>query len=52
MTAGVLFCLALVVLWYALRRPARSNRIEQRVSREALLTCARVARRALYPNDR
>lgn len=50
--AVALFCLALVVLWYALRRPSRSPRVEQRVSREALNTAAKFARQALYPNDR
>ena len=51
-SAVALFTLALMVLWYALRRPSRSPRVEQRISREALNTAAKFARRALYPNDR
>ena len=51
--ALVLSVLALVWLaWSARRRPSRSPRVEQRISREALNTAAKFARRALYPNDR
>lgn len=48
----VLFGIALAWLVYALTRRPRSRPIEYRASKEALQTCARVARLALYPNDR
>ena len=53
MTSAVaLFVLSLVVLVLSQRRVSRGPRVEQRVSKDALQTCARVARRAIYPNDR